>query len=166
MKRLTKFIFKALALWADAVYKSKCPSVCLSVRLFVRLSVCSLLRYRLNVFLPPVPKIWCPIFLEIQNPWRKVMERSGLRFEHFCLEVVLNCCAKKNSFLLILPYKTWWKPPFLMDYRPLVKGHIANFSISLDIFEFLRFGWFFLFFKKNRVFGYSWSPRKPHFPMN
>ena len=24
----------------------------------------------------------------IQNPWGKVMERSGLRFEHFCLEVV------------------------------------------------------------------------------
>ena len=30
----------------------------------------------------------CPIFLEIRNPWGKVMERSGLRFEHFCLEVV------------------------------------------------------------------------------
>ena len=30
-------IFKASALWADAFYKSKCPSVCLSVRLSVRL---------------------------------------------------------------------------------------------------------------------------------
>ena len=27
-------IFKASALWADAFYKSKCPSVCLPVRLF------------------------------------------------------------------------------------------------------------------------------------
>ena len=36
----------------------------------------------------PLPEIGCPIFLEIQNPWVKVMERSGLRFEHFCLEVV------------------------------------------------------------------------------
>ena len=27
-------VFKASALWADAFYKSKCPSVCLSVRLF------------------------------------------------------------------------------------------------------------------------------------
>ena len=26
--------------------------------------------------------------LEIQNPWGKVMERSGLTFEHFCLKVV------------------------------------------------------------------------------
>ena len=23
-----------------------------------------------------------------RNPWGKVMERSGLRFKHFCLEVV------------------------------------------------------------------------------
>ena len=29
-----------------------------------------------------------PIFLEIRSPWGKVMERSGLTFEHFCLEVV------------------------------------------------------------------------------
>ena len=27
-------IFKASALWADAFYKSICPSVCLSVRMF------------------------------------------------------------------------------------------------------------------------------------
>ena len=76
-------------------------SVCVSVCLSVCLSVCSLLRYRLNVFLPPLPKVGYPIFLEIRNPWGKVMERSGLRLEHFCL--------------LILPYKTWWKPRFPMD---------------------------------------------------
>ena len=44
-----------------------------------------------------------------------------------------------------------------MDERPLVEGYIANFGISLDVFEFLRFVLFFLFFKKNWVFGYSWS---------
>ena len=42
----------------------------------------------LRSFLPPLPKVGCPIFLEIQNPWGKVMERSGLTFEHFCLEVI------------------------------------------------------------------------------
>ena len=77
-------IFKASALWADAFYKSKCLSVCVSMCPFV----CSLLRYRLNVFLPPLPKVECPFFLEIRNPWGKVMERCGLRFKHFCLEVV------------------------------------------------------------------------------
>ena len=59
---------------------SLCPSV--------RLCVCSLLRYRLTVFLPPLSEVGCPIFLEIRNPWGKVMERSGLRYEHFCLKIV------------------------------------------------------------------------------
>ena len=56
----------------------------------------------------------------------------------------------------MLPYKTWWKPRFPMDERPLIKAHIANFGISLDVFEFLDFGWFFPFFFY-WVFGYSWS---------
>ena len=72
------------------VHMCVCLSVCLSV--------CSLLRYRLTVFLPPLPKVGCPIFLEIRNPWGKVMERSGLTFEHFCLEVVYNRRAKKSLF--------------------------------------------------------------------
>ena len=70
-------VFKASALWADAFYKSNvCLRVCLSVRLFV----CSLLRYRLNVFLTPLPKVGCLISLEIWNPRGQVMEKSGLRF--------------------------------------------------------------------------------------
>ena len=86
--------FKASALWADAFYKSICPSVCLSMCL----SVCSLLRYRFTVFLPTLPEVGCEIFLDIRNPWWKVMERSGLTFEHFFWEVVLNCRAKKSFF--------------------------------------------------------------------
>jgi len=39
---------------------------------------------RLNIFLPPLPEVQCPNFLDFQNPWGKVMERSGLRFEDFC----------------------------------------------------------------------------------
>ena len=64
------------------------------------LSVCSLLRYHLNVFLPPLPEVGCPIFLEIWSPWGKVMERSGLRFEHFSLKVVKNRRAKKSYFFV------------------------------------------------------------------
>jgi hypothetical protein len=30
-------------------------------------------------FLPPLPKVGCPIFLMIQNPWGKVIKRSGLK---------------------------------------------------------------------------------------
>ena len=40
------------------------------------------------VFLPPLTEVGCPKVLEIQNPWGKLMERSGLRLDHFSLEVV------------------------------------------------------------------------------
>ena len=73
-------------------------NVRLSVCLSVRLSVCSLFRYRLTVFLPPIPEVGCQIFLELQNTWGKVMKRSGLTFEIFCLEVVKNRRAKKVFF--------------------------------------------------------------------
>ena len=85
---LASHFLKASALWVDAFYKSICPSVCLSVCLSVYLSVCSLLRYRLNVFLPPLSHVGCPIFLEIRNPQGKIVERSGLRLENFCLKIV------------------------------------------------------------------------------
>ena len=65
-------------------------SISPNVRLSVCVSVCSLLRYRLNVFLPPVPKDRYPIFLEIQNPWGKVMKRSGLGFEYFSLDKMIT----------------------------------------------------------------------------
>ena len=72
-------------------------NVRLSVCLCVCVSVCSHLRYRFNVFLPPLHKSGCPIFLEIRNPWGKVMERSGLIFEHFCLKMVKYRRAKKKK---------------------------------------------------------------------
>ena len=67
--------FKASALWADAFFKLIGP--------YVNLCVCSLLSYRLNVFLPPLPEVGCPQFLEIWDPWGKVIERIGLTFENF-----------------------------------------------------------------------------------
>ena len=57
--------FKASALWADAFHKSDmsvCLSVYPSVRLSICLCVCSLLRYRLTVFFPPLPVI-CNLYL-------------------------------------------------------------------------------------------------------
>ena len=70
-------IFKESALRADSFYKSKCPYVCW----FVCLSVClSHFSLRLTIFLPPLPKVQCPIFLDIWNPWGKSNEKSGFRF--------------------------------------------------------------------------------------
>ena len=71
--------------------------------------------FKASALWPPLPEVGCPIFLEIWNPWGKVMEISGLRFEPFCLKIVKNCAQKKKVFLLILPYKAWWKPRFPMD---------------------------------------------------
>ena len=45
-------------------------------------------RSFLTVFLPPLSEVRNPIFLEIRNPWGKVMEGSGLRYEHFSLKIV------------------------------------------------------------------------------
>ena len=45
-------------------------------------------RSFLTVFVPPLPEVRCPIFLEIRNPWGKVMARSGLGYEHFVLKIV------------------------------------------------------------------------------
>ena len=135
-----------------------------NVRLCVCLCVCSLLRYRLNVFLPPLPKVGCPIFLEIRNPWGKSNGKSGLLFEHFCLKIVKNRRAKKVFFCWFCLTKHGGNHASRW-LRPLVEGRIDNFGISLDVFEFLPFGWFFVL-KKNQVLGYSWSTRKPHFLMD
>ena len=86
LKQIIKYsmIFKASALWVDAFNKLICPSVCPCVRLFV----CSCVHFWYTVltsFCPHFLKSDVHYFLEIQNPWGKVMERSGLRFEHFCL---------------------------------------------------------------------------------
>ena len=48
-----------------------------------------------------------------------------------------------------------------MDERPLVEGYIANFGISLDVFEFLRFyilDDFFCFSKKLGFWVFSVHP--------
>ena len=80
-------MFKASALWAHAFYKSKCPSVCPCVGPSVCLSV-HVFGFFKPSFCPHFPKSDVQYFLEIRNPWGKVMERSGLRLEDFCLEVV------------------------------------------------------------------------------
>ena len=68
VEELLKALSKASALWADAFYKLICPYVCVCV--------CSLLRFRLNIFLHPLPEVRCPELLEIQNPWGKSNEKK------------------------------------------------------------------------------------------
>ena len=69
-----------------------------------------------EAYFAPISRSWMSKVLEIRNPWGKVLERSGLRIEHFCYKMVLNRPVIFFFFsLLILPYKTWWKPRFPMD---------------------------------------------------
>ena len=68
------------------------------------------------------------------------------------LNILVWKWSKMPKKILILPYKTRWKPRFSMDTRPLVEGLVVNFGIFLDVFEFLRFGCFFFRFSNNLVF--------------
>ena len=133
-------VFKASALWADAFYKAKWPSVCLWVCRSVCLCVCSLLRYRLNVFLPPLPEVGCPIFFRDSESLGK---SNGKKLSNICTFLFKNCLKSLHK-------KIFFFADFALQnmVEPLVEGRIANFGISIDVVEFLRFGWFFAFFKK------------------
>ena len=53
-----------------------------------------------------------------------------------------------------------------MDWRPRVKGRIANFGIFLDLFEFKGLDDFFYSFKKFGLLGNMVIWGKPRFPMD
>ena len=48
--------------------------------------------------MPPLPEVKCPIFLKIRNSWGKVMERSGLPFEHLVWKWSKIAAQKKFFF--------------------------------------------------------------------
>ena len=66
------------------------------------------------LFLHPLPEVQCPNFLDIHNPWGKIMERNSLRF----------AAAKKkvfqDSFHLLTPFKRLFAPtsrsPNILDF--------------------------------------------------
>ena len=80
------------------IFAPKWSKIAGAKKVFLKIKKKSPLRYHVNVFLPPLPVVGRPTFLEIRNPWGKVMKRSGLTFEYFCLEVVQNRRAKKCFF--------------------------------------------------------------------
>ena len=92
-----KVVVSDINIFAQKLSKIAAAIFCLFVYIYFYF-ICSLLRYCLNISLSRIPEIGCPKFLELQNPWGKEMERSGLRCEHFCLKMILNCCSKKVFF--------------------------------------------------------------------
>ena len=106
------YLFKALALWVDAFYKSKCClSVRLSVRLFIRAFTFEVPFKRLFA---PIPKVGCPIFLEIRNPWGGKCKEMATDLKFFVLKWS-KIAKKKKKMLDNFAYKTRWKPCFPMD---------------------------------------------------
>ena len=84
--------------------------------MFARVFVCgfTFLRYKLNVFLPPLPEVGCPKSLDIWNPWGKVVGRTGLRCEHFLICSLLR--YRLNIFLT--PFYKVGCPNFLEIGNP------------------------------------------------
>ena len=63
--------------------------------------------FKASALWPPLPKVGCPIFLEIRNPWGKVTEKTVLRLEIFVWKWSKIAAQKKIVFWQNLPYKTW-----------------------------------------------------------
>ena len=63
-------------------------------------SVCSLLRYRLNIFLPPFPEVGCPTFLEIWNPWEKCWKEVVSELNIFVRKWCKIAASKKVFFFV------------------------------------------------------------------
>ena len=57
--------------------------------------------FKENIFLPPLPKVKWPNFLDFWNNWGKVMERSGLRIKTLTHKGCQIGVHKKVCFLVI-----------------------------------------------------------------
>ena len=75
-----------------SISRNVCLSVCPSVRLFV----CSLLRYRLNVFLPPLPEVGCPIFFRDSESLGKSNGKKWSQIWRFLFGSGLKLPRQKN----------------------------------------------------------------------
>ena len=96
--------------------------------------ICSLLRYHLNIFLPPLLKVECLNFLEIQNPWGKVLKRSGLRFEHLAQNGLKLPQKKKIIVQIFFPVFTAFKRLFApTSLTPMSKLVIFSESLGKTI---------------------------------
>ena len=87
-----------------------------SVRLSVCLSVC------LFTFEVPFQRLFYPTSQSLMSNIFRASESLGKsnwkKWSHIWPFLFENCQkspSKKKFFLLILPYKTWWKPRFPMD---------------------------------------------------
>ena len=95
------FYFYWIGLWADLVYRSICPSVCLFVNVFTFWST-------LKTSLCPTSQSWMSKFFRDSVPLRKSNEKKWSQIWELLL-------IKGEKLLLIFPCKAWRKPCFPMD---------------------------------------------------
>ena len=126
------FIFQSISplgwsfLWVDL---SICLCVCLCVWVY------SLLRYHLNVFLPPLAKVGCPKVFEIWNHLGNKLEEVVSYLKYFTnKECKIAAQKEKNVFFWrILPYRVGFFWYWCFSFRltvflpPLPKVQFSNF---------------------------------------
>ena len=128
-------------------------SISQNVRLFVRLSVC--LSVRLFTFEVPFKRLFAPpSWSWMSNIFRdseSLGKSNGKKWSHIWSFLFENCQKsprKKKGF-------------FFADFalQNMVETTLPDgFGISLDVFEFLCFGWYFPFFKKIGFLGILGPP--------
>ena len=131
-------------------------SICVFVCLCLCLSV-HFLRYRLTVILPPFPKIGCPIFLEIRNPWGKVIKEVVSHLNIFVKKLSKIAAQKKVFFCAGFALQNLLEttlPDGLETSGRRVYRKFWHISRRFWVFAFYMI---FSVFQKNWVFGYSWS---------
>ena len=101
-------LFKESALWADAFYKLICPYVCVSV--------CSVFEVPFkHLFAPTSQSRMSKNFRDSESLGKSNGKKWSQMWSFLFGSGLKSPRKKKLVFLLILPYKTWWKPRFPMD---------------------------------------------------
>ena len=106
---------------------SESPSVCPCVRLLI-------FEVPFQRFFALISRRRMSKILEIPNFLGKVVERSGLRFEHFPSKIVLKCSDKK-SFLRILKNLVTFEVSFKRLFVPTSKSWMSNFFRDSESLE-------------------------------
>ena len=145
-------------------------SISRNVRLCVRLSVClsvrSLLRYCLTVFLPPLPKVGCQICFRDSESMGKSNGKKWSNIWTFLFGIGLKSPRKKKvffcaDFALQNMVETTHTDGLETSGRRAYR-YFWHISRRFWVFAFLII---FSVFQKIRVLRCSWSTRKSRFPM-
>ena len=94
---LIQYIFKAPTLWADAFYKSKCPSVCLSVCLSVRLFT---FEVAVKCLFSPISRSRMSNIFRYLEFLGKINEKKWSQIWTFLFESCLKSPRKKSFFVV------------------------------------------------------------------